>query len=93
MHYGYGYGDGGYGLMHGGEYWLGMGLHGLFWIFVLAAILFIIVWAVRSATGRPNEQEVARGGPGAREILDARYARGEIEREDYLARKKDLENA
>lgn len=84
-----GYG-GGYGsMMMGGEYWLGMGLHGLFWILVLTAIVIAIVWAVRSA-GRPFDQG-AHAAPGARELLDTRYANGEIEHEDYLARKKDLE--
>ncbi len=86
----YGYADGGYGWMHGGSYWLGMGIHSLFWILVLAAIVVAIVWAVRSAN-RPQIQGHGTGGPSARELLDTRYANGEIEREDYLARKKDLE--
>lgn len=86
----YGYGDGGYGWMHGGGSWLGMGLHGLFWILLLTAIIIAIVWAVRSAN-RPYEHGNRIAGPSARELLDTRYANGEIEREDYLARKKDLE--
>ena len=84
------YGDAGYGLMHGGGYWLGMGLHGLFWIALVAVIAVMVIWAVRSA-GRPYREAAADGGPTPREILDARYARGEIEQDEYVSRKKTLE--
>lgn len=86
MPYGYGYGD---GWMHGGGYWLGMGLHGVFWLVLIAAVVVGIVWAVRS-TGR-SQDTPPRGGSSARQILDERYARGEIDREEYQARRKDLE--
>lgn len=82
------YGEGGYGLMHGGGYWLGMGLHGLFWLVLVALIALAVFWAVRSA-GRPY-REAADGPRSPREILDARYARGEIEQDEYLTRKKAL---
>ncbi|MDH3228741.1 MAG: SHOCT domain-containing protein [Alphaproteobacteria bacterium] len=85
------YGDGGYGLMHGGGYWLGMGLHGVFWIVLVAVIAVMVIWAVRSGR-RQYGGAAAGGGPNPREILDARYARGEIEQEEYLTRKKTLEN-
>lgn len=84
------YGEGGYGLMHGGGYWLGMGLHGLFWIALVAVIVVMVVWAVRTAA-RPDGSVVAGGTPSPREILDARFARGEIEQDEYLTRKKALE--
>lgn len=87
MPYGYGYGD---GWMHGGGYWLGMGLHGLFWLLLVAAIVVGIIWAVR-ASGRPYESAARKAGSSAREVLDERYARGDIDREEYLARRKDLE--
>lgn len=81
MQYGY---DGGYGWMHGGGGWLGMGL---IWVLVLAALVAATLWAVRAASGdQPGE-----GRPTALEILDEHYARGEIDRDDYKARKADLE--
>lgn len=84
------YGETGYGLMHGGGYWLGMGLHGLFWVVLVAIIAVMVIWAVRSA-GRPHAEAAPGGGPSPREILDARYARGEIEQDEYLNRKKALQ--
>ena len=81
-----------YGLMGGGwgqgGHWLGMGLHGLFWFLLIGVIAITVIWAAR-ATNRPDIQ-TASGGPSPREILDARYARGEIERDDYLVRKRNL---
>lgn len=85
------YDGAGYGLMHGGGYWLGMGLHGLFWIGVLVVIAALVMWAVRSA-GRPHAGGAVSGTPNPRDILDARYARGEIEEDEYRARRKILES-
>lgn len=82
----YGFMDGGWGQ---GGYWLGMGLHGLFWFLLVAAIGITVIMAARTA-GRPSGQTPSNGGPSPREILDARYARGEIERDDYLVRKRNL---
>lgn len=87
MPYGYGYGD---GWMQGGGYWLGMGLHGVFWLLLIAAIVVGIVWMVRAGS-RPSENAPRAGGSSARQILDERYARGEIDREEYQARRKDLD--
>ena len=55
----------------------------LFWI----ALILLIVWVVRAVIG-------AGGGGGgssnARNILDQRYARGEITRKEYEQMKKDI---
>lgn len=92
MPYGYG-GYGGYGGMHGGG-WLGFGLHSLVWILAIAVIVAVVVWAVRAGSGSANRHRgESKTRPTALEILDERYARGEIDREDYLARKADLDGA
>ncbi len=55
------------------------------WLAVLVAIIVGLVrWlgGAGGATGRPTRT--------AREILDERYARGEIDREEYLKRKQDI---
>lgn len=53
----------------------------LFWV----AVVILVIWLVRQF----SERKPASGGR-ALEILDERYARGEIDREDYLARRSDL---
>jgi len=79
-----GYGDGWYG--HGG----GWGpLHGLVSMLLLAVLIVAVVLSIRAFWHVGGRDE--RGdGSSAIEALDARYAKGEIEREDYLQRKKDL---
>lgn len=54
----------------------------LFW----AAVIFVIVWAVRSTDG-PRR----RDGDSASRILDERFARGEIDREEYEERRRILD--
>lgn len=67
-----------------GSWGLGMGLGSLLFI---ALIVIGIVLLVRSpAAGHEPKWE----GPGARQILDERFARGEIDREEYEERKRVL---
>lgn len=71
--------------MHGS---FGMGLGGgfmwIFWILILA----LIIWAVRFASSR-NDDETSHRSP--REVLDERFARGEIEEDEYRRRRQELE--
>jgi putative membrane protein len=65
-----------------------MGLGFLFWLAILAAIIAAVVWGLRS-------QKRCRAGLLERrsdslEILEERYARGEIDRDEYLQKKRDL---
>lgn len=53
----------------------------------LAALIGLLVWLINSLVRKPG---TASSGQ-ARALLDERYAKGEIEREDYLARKADLD--
>jgi putative membrane protein len=55
----------------------------LFWVAVIVALVFGIRWLVRQ--GRPE------GSDRAVAILRERYARGEINREEFEARRRDLE--
>ena len=59
-------------------------------ILVWAAIIFFIVWIVREINGR-NNSDKARHGKSALEILEERYAKGEIEKKEFEEKKKDLE--
>ena len=78
--------------MHGGWGWgwgwmsLMMAMMVLFW----GAVIVGIVWLIRG-TGSPpraREQDVSRETPV--EILDRRFAEGEISEEDYRARREVL---
>lgn len=57
-------------------------------VLFFAALIGLIVWLIISAR-KPGQMLAAAGS--ARSLLDERYAKGEIEREDYLARKADLD--
>ncbi|MDP2766932.1 MAG: SHOCT domain-containing protein [Candidatus Methanoperedens sp.] len=74
---GYGYG---YGMMSGG-YWI-IGL--IFWLLVLIGLVLLIKYLWESGGGTRREQE------SAIELLKKRYARGEISKEEFEEKKKDL---
>jgi len=67
-------------------------LHGLFTLLVVAAIVAGVVLIARQWR-RPLSHQAAAGwspqSPGIHE-LDVRYARGEIDRTDYLQRRADI---
>lgn len=70
--------------------WLVMGFGMLvFWALVVA----VVIWLVRySGIGRSDQPDLSasRHRQTAREILDERYARGEISDEDYRSRRDAL---
>jgi putative membrane protein len=84
----------GYGMMDGYGYG-GMGLWGgliglAFNIAVIVAIIWLIVWAVRRfSTGQSHWNQTTEG-QSPRDILQVRYARGEITRDQYRQMLKDL---
>ncbi|HUU61743.1 MAG TPA: SHOCT domain-containing protein [Acidimicrobiia bacterium] len=55
---------------------------------VMILVATAIAWLVWSASRRLGERRSR--SPSARELLDERYARGEITREEYLQRREDL---
>jgi len=59
----------------------------LFWIAVIIAILFLIRWLIVSTRHKNRE---ARPTDSALEILKIRYAKGEINKEEFEEKKKDL---
>lgn len=67
-----------------GAMWVGMALWGLL---VVSLVALSIAGTVRLMRGGHPRQL------SAREELDARYARGEIERDRYLQRRADLTDA
>ena len=70
-------------MMSGG---FGFAIPGLGMVVFWGLIVFLVVWLVRGASGEPDN----RVGKTASEILDARFARGEIDRDEYEDMKKAL---
>ncbi len=76
----------GHGWMMNGD---GMGFGFVFWLVILAVIIAGAVWFVRSQPLAGSQRSLERRSP-ALEALEERYARGEINREEYLQKKRDI---
>ena len=86
-------GAGGYGYHPhmGGEWgWGGMFLGPLFGILFIAAIAVAIVLVIRAIGGGAETGRPRSGGRAALDILDERFARGEIDIQEYENRKRVL---
>ena len=89
---------------HGASWGAGGWLMGIGMIVVLVAVVLLVVYLVRSMTNQqtqthppayysaPPAQQAAeqRVVESARDIVQRRYAGGEIDREEYLQKLKDL---
>ena len=63
--------------------WVGFILNLVFWVGLLVGLTLLVTWAARGArTMAPTVSSVS-GQSNAKEILQTRYARGEITREQY----------
>lgn len=76
--------DNGFGHMNG--WGMGMGITGLI---LLLLLLGLITWLVVSIAQKSHATD--RTSRTALDVLDDRYARGEVDREEYLERRADLE--
>jgi putative membrane protein len=70
----------------------GMGWFGgifmiVFWILILVGLVFVIRWLIQ-ATGK--KENGVQSGSRSMEILKERYARGEIDKAQFEAMKRDL---
>jgi len=86
--FGSGFGGGSFGLLGGI-----IGL--IFNIVLLVGFVLLVVWAVKQFSGQNNANSSLGAGqsaplPTAREILSTRYAKGEINRDEYQAVLKDI---
>ena len=70
-----------------GEHYMYGGFMWIFWIIVLVVLVLLVKWIFeqsRSGSSDTKEKE------SPLEILKKRYARGEINQEEYEQKKKDL---
>ena len=76
--------DGGFYMGFGGIWMV------LWWILIIAGIVALVKWLVDSST--PRNRDIDRGSPGktALDILKERYARGEIDQEEFREKMRDL---
>ena len=76
---------------YGGMGWIGMILGLVITIAVIIGLVLLVVWAVRRMSGNnahTGSQNLT--GQSARDIAQARYAKGEITREEYQQILSDL---
>jgi len=59
------------------------------WPILLIAIILAIVWYVRGGSLSGVVQPAPRHSTGLK-VLEERYARGKINRDEYLQKKRDL---
>jgi putative membrane protein len=85
---------GGYGWGMGPGMGWGYGMGGFssiimiaFWVAAIVGVIFLIRWLVVSTGGSGR---LGRSEDSALEILKRRYARGEINKEEFEEKKKDL---
>ncbi len=71
-------------MMWGNQGFMG-GFMWIFWIAIIVGIIFLVKWIVMQS--RPGGQQQ---GEDSVEILKKRYARGEIDKEEFEQKKKDL---
>ncbi len=83
MHYPWG------GMMSGG--WLGMAFHVVILLLILIALVLVVKWLMVQSSSSKREDKALREQPNrALEHLKERYARGEIDREEFEQKKQDL---
>ncbi|MDD9922169.1 MAG: hypothetical protein OXQ92_07825 [Boseongicola sp.] len=77
---------GGYDHMSGWGYGMGMMFGPILWIIVLGLVVAAVIWFVRNS-------DIQGDKPGKSEALselDLRFAKGDIDADDYTARRKLL---
>ncbi len=62
-----------------------------FWLLIVAGVVALIRWLLQSQTGRDQGAADRPRDKTPLEIVQERYARGEIERDEYEQKKRDLE--
>jgi putative membrane protein len=82
-HHGYGW-----GAVDGWGWWLWP--HGpLFWL-VIVLVIAVVVWFLRTPATRSDPPTQAERRSRGLDVLEERYARDEIGRDEYLQKRRDI---
>lgn len=79
-----------WGMMHWG-YGMGMMFGPILWLIIIGLIVAGIVWMVRRSDNATDSQQVSSSQSKALDVLDMRLANGEIDADEYTARRKLLQ--
>jgi putative membrane protein len=74
----------------GGFGWLGMILYLAISIGVIVGIVFLVIWLVKRVNGSPEIRFPNQPSQPSVDIIKARYAKGEISREEYQQLLSDI---
>ncbi|MDP2709263.1 MAG: SHOCT domain-containing protein [bacterium] len=66
--------------------WIGAVIMIVWWLIIVAAIILLVRWVA----GQSRGSSTRRGEKTAEDILKERYARGDINKEEFEKMKKDL---
>ncbi len=75
-----------------GTNWVAMGLIMVMFVVVVAVVVWAVMqWSRHTAASTPAPGSTTTGARSAREVLDDRLARGEIDVDEYQQRRAALE--
>ena len=63
----------------------------VFWLLALVLLAGAVVWFMRSSPSIRMGRQAGAGPTSGLDLLEQRYARGEVNREEYLQKKDDLQ--
>jgi putative membrane protein len=81
--------DGDYGMMHGGSWGFGMAFMAVP-VIVLILVLVVVIAGIGDRPAQSTYPVYVPAQPGAVDILDHRYARGELSTDEYHRMRAEL---